>query len=703
MTEDEEIIQAFLEESRENLDQLDVDLVDLEARPTEGSLLARVFRTVHTIKGTCGFLGFCHLERLSHAGESLLGAARDGDLVLDAAVVTSLLGLIDAIRQILDRIDATGGEGNDSYEGVVADLGRHLSRAPVVAPAELPDDQPTASEPVTVGTESTLRVDVAVMDKLMDLVGELVLTRGQIGEVALADEDGPLAAPYRQLRLVTSELREGVMRSRLQPVGTVTGKLRRVARDLATALGKRLRVELEGEEIGVDRAVNEALRDPLLHLVRNAVDHAIETPTEREAAGKPPEGQLRIRAFHEAGQVFIELSDDGRGVNGTKLVDRAVANGFLTRDEATLLTPRGALELMFRPGLSTKDEVTNISGRGVGMDVVRAKLAEIGGNIDVSSVAGEGTVFRINVPLTLAIMPVLVAWCGGGRYAIPQVHVQEVLRLGAANVPEAVSFVHGARILRLRGRLLPLVDLASHLELTEAPGDGSLLVVVIQCDGRRFGLVVAALGDSIEAVVKPLPGATQSIPLFAGVTILVDGFPALILDPPALATAAGLTSPDVETVPQGAQPTVDGPPTELLLATARDGSRIAVQLADVRRLEHFRLDSVQRSGTRDVVPYCDGLLPLASVATLLSGASAADAGMPSWSGGDEVQVIVCGSPAGPIGLVVERIEDVVAAAAGPLGPSGRRGVSASVLLDDNVTELLDLEVLATDAALGRPA
>lgn len=411
----------------------------------------------------------------------------------------------------------------------------------------------------------------------LDLVGELVLTRGQIGEVALADEDGPFAAPYRQLRLVTSELREGVMRARLQPVGTVTGELRRVARDMATALGKRLRVELEGEEIGVDRAVNEALRDPLLHLVRNAIDHAIETPAEREAAGKPPEGQLRIRAFHEAGQVFIELSDDGRGVDGAKLVDRAVAHGFLTRDEAILLTPRGALELMFRPGLWTKDEVTNISGRGVGMDVVRAKLVEIGGNIDVSSVAGEGTVFRINVPLTLAIMPVLVAWCGGGRYAIPQVHVQEVLRLDAADVPEAVSFVHGARILRLCGRLLPLVDLASHLELTEDPGDGSLMIVVIQCDGRRFGLVVAALGDSIEAVVKPLTGATQSIPLFAGVTILVDGFPALILDPPALATAAGLTSPDVETVPQGAEPTVDGPPTELLLATARDGSRIAVR------------------------------------------------------------------------------------------------------------------------------
>jgi two-component system chemotaxis sensor kinase CheA len=605
---------------------------------------------------------------------------------------------------VLERIEADGSEGENCHQVLIEDLARHLSRGPQTAeapPAEMvPAELEAEPAAVTVGAEAAVRVDVAVMDKLMDLVGELVLTRGQIGELALEDEDGPLAAPYRQLLLVTDELREGVMRARLQSVGTVTGKLRRIARDLATALGKRVQVEVEGEDIGVDRAVNEALRDPLLHLVRNALDHAIETPEERLACGKPAVGRVRIRAFHEGGRVFVELSDDGRGVDPDKLVERALASGLLTRDEAALLTSRGALELMFRAGLTTKAEVTNVSGRGVGMDVVRAKLAQVGGSIDVSSERGRGTVFRINVPLTLAIMPVLVASCGGQRYALPQVHVQEVVRLGADEILTAVDDVGDARILRLRGGLVPLVDLAGQLGLGSSAGDGSLMVVVLESNGGRFGLVVDAVGNSVEAVVKPLPRGTRSIPLYAGVTILVDGLPALILDPAAFAAAVGLSAREEEDEADGPALADLGPTTDLLLARLAGGTHAAVPLDRVLRLERFSAGSVRRSGSRRVVRYREGTLPLVDVASRLLGATIAPP-RDDLTGG-HIQVIVVESAAGAVGLVVEDIDDVVTHSAPPARrPPG--SLSDLIVVGDRVIELIDVDLLVGASALDQPA
>ena len=713
MTEDDEIVQAFLEESDENLDQLDRDLVELEARPRDPELLAQVYRAIHTVKGTCGFLGYERLEALTHAGEDLLDALRSGRLLLDVEIVTSLLGLTDAVRATLARIGATGEEGAEAHQSTIAALTACLNRvdSPSTAGTEetatpveaaVPEEALPAP-PATATLESSVRVEVAVLDKLKDLVGELILARSQIGNVATETEEGPLVLPYRQLRRVTAALQENIMQARLQPVGAVTGKFPRIARDLAGTMGKRIRVELDGEDVGVDKAVNESLRDALLHLVRNTVDHGIESPDERVAAGKDPEGRLCIRASHEGGRIRLELSDDGRGVDPRALAARAVSAELITRERADALTSSEAMELMFMAGLSTKAEITTVSGRGVGMDIVRTNLDQIGGSIEVSSELGRGTVFRIDVPLTLAVVPIVQVWSGGGRYALPQIHVQEVVHLDPAAVRSSVDDLDGARIHRLRDRLLPLVELADQLGVTAAatPADG-LMVVVVDIHGKRFGLVVDAVGDTTEVVVEPLTRATRSIAVFAGVTILADGRPTLIVDLNALAAAAGVvgSGDDRPREVEVSGDVVDE--SSLLLATGTGGGHLAVSLSAVQRLERFPREIVQRSGEVDVVQYGDAILPLLRLDELLPDARA-DRNRSSAAAAEHVQTIVCHSADGPVGLVVDRIDDVVAEPSVPAQPSSRRGVIRRLVIDDRVTELLDIDALVARARAGEPA
>jgi two-component system chemotaxis sensor kinase CheA len=549
--------------------------------------------------------------------------------------------------------------------------------------------------------ENTVRVDVVVLDRLMNLVGELVLARNRIGAIASLDEDGVLAASYRDLRVVASDLQDSVMTARLQPVGTVTGKFHRIARDLAAALGKRVEVEIEGEDVGVDKAVNEALRDPLLHLVRNAVDHGIESPAEREAAGKPAAGLLKIRAYHEGGRVHVEVSDDGRGVDPAGLLARAVAAGLLSPEEAEAATEAEAVDLMFAPGLSTRDEVTATSGRGVGMDVVRAALEQVGGSIDVSSQPGQGVLFRLNVPLTLAIMPVLVTWCAGGRYAIPQVHLREIVALSAEEAAERVDVVEGAELLRLRGRLLPLVDLAAELRGSAQRSDGSRLVVIVETDDRRFGILLDDVVDAADAVAKPLPRLLRNVPVFTGATILGDGQPSLILDIAGLATVSGIAPTAAEELMTTAAMNALDHAGGLLLATARDGGRLAVRIGAVRRLESFDAARVEHAGERDLVQYGDEILPIARVEDLLPERRATERDTAPTSALGGLPTVVCDTSVGPVGFVVGSIDDVVAEPEVPRQPATRPGVEACLIIGDRVAELLDLEALALAAGIGR--
>jgi two-component system chemotaxis sensor kinase CheA len=707
-SDDVELVQAFLDESRENLDQLDLDLVALEENPGDKERLARVFRAMHTIKGTCGFLGYFSLETLTHAGENLLSAVRAGELSLDARVTTTLLRLVDAIRRMLDRIETTGADGDADHAGIIAAIEAHLSSdqeaEPVAEEATEPDP---AGAGATVAGDTSVRVDVAVLDKLMDLVGELVQARNQIGDVVADDDEGPLALTYRQLRLATGELQDGVMRARLQPVGTVTGKFRRVVRDLAVTLGKQVHIDIEGEDVGVDKAVNEALAGPLLHLVRNAVDHGIEAPAERVAAGKPAEGLLRIRAFHEGGRVHVEISDDGRGIDRRRLVEKAVSTGLLSSDRAAELTVREVFDLMFLPGLSTKGDVTSLSGRGVGLDVVRSSLEHVGGAVEVASEPGHGCTFHLSVPLTLAIMPAVVTWCAGERYTVPQVDVEEVLHLDAGEAA-GVQRIQGVGLHRLRGRLLALVDLAETLGGEPTSGSAGLTIVVVTTAGKRFGLVVDSVGDMTETVVKPLPVVLRSVPAFGGVTILGDGRPSLILDISGIAGLAGIAAGaadgiDLATASSNhahhgsdADPasdiTADNDEDSLLVAVDEGGGRVAVRLRSVRRLEQFDAGSVERIGPTDVVPYDGAILPLLRFGML-------DGRPVEPTIASRLQTVVCDSSVGLVGLVVKAIDDVVPTPASPREAPSRRGVSASLVLDAGVTEVVDLEVLIADAGL----
>lgn len=654
---DDDIVREFLEESRDNLDQLDGDLIALEGRPTDPDLLAQVFRTIHTIKGTCGFLGYQKLEGLTHAGENLLAALRDGDLTLDQGITSSLLRLVDAVRGVLGRIELTGTDDGYDFGALIGALGRHLAtEAPVAEALRTTSATESPIEPA----ETTVRIDVAVLDKLMDLVGELVLTRTQIGELTDEDEESPLSAPYRQLRLVTSELRDGVMRARLQPIGVVTGKVRRVVRDLAADLGKQIRVNIEGEGVGVDKAVNEVLRDPLLHLVRNAVDHGIEMPDVRVRAGKPAEGVVAIRAFHEAGRVHLELSDDGHGIDADRLVASAIASGALTQAEAALLTVEEARALMFRAGLSTKDDVTRLSGRGVGMDVVHSALHQVGGTIHVTSELGRGTQMRISLPLTLAIVPTLIVRSGGARYLVPQGDVQEIVQLEHEITGAAFP---------LRDRIVPLVHLADCLAGPAAQHQAGRWVVVVQVDGKRFGVVVDGIDDTAETIVKPLTAALRSIPVFAGLAILSDGEPALVLD---VAAVAESLAPAADTATEH-RVVVGAEAANLLIVLNAAGGRFAIPLATVRRLEQIPAASIDRSGGTAVVQHLGGSVPLIDLFGSLDEVT--------------VQVVLCDSSMGLVGLVVHRVDDIAVALT---------SVEPAAIL-------VDLEGLVATSGLGKSA
>ena len=689
----DEVIAEFLVESSENLDQLDRDLVTLEDHPDAPEVLARIFRTVHTIKGTCGFLGFGRLESVTHVGENLLSRLRDGDLVTTPAITTALLHLVDAVREMLAAIEATGTEGERDDTDLVATLVALHDGTGAPEPAAA---VPAASEPAPEprpASETAVRVDVGLLDDLVNLVGELVLARNAVVGLAAAGADPGLRAAAQRLHAVTAELQSRALQTRMQPIGQVWSKLPRVVRDLAIACGKSVRLTMDGESTELDKTLVEWIKDPLTHLLRNAVDHGIEAPEARVAAGKPAEGHLALRAFHADGQVHVELADDGAGIDPVRVRAKAVERGVLTADEAAGLDDHQAVDLVFAPGFSTAERVTNLSGRGVGMDVVRTNVERIGGRVDVVSRPGAGTTFRVRIPLTLAIIPALTVTAGGERYAVPRVSVLEVLR------PDAVEDVHGAPVCRRRGRLLPLVGLRAQLGLP--PADRPAVdVVVLQAEGRELGLVVDGVGDVGDVVVKPLGRLLEGIPTYAGATIAADGRVGLVLDVPGLAVRAGVVPPTAERVapPHRPAPAAPAPTTTLLVFRTPDDGRMAVPLDGVDRLEELPRSSVELVDGREVAPYRGGVLPLVHVSgdlperrVLPRRDVAPRAGLDP-----TVPVLVHRVDGRLVGLVVDAVLDVVEWS-GALEPATRSGVLGTTLLGGRVTELLSVaDVVAAD-------
>jgi len=749
----DEVVKEFLVESHSNLDQLDRDLIALEKDPRSHEILANVFRTIHTIKGSCGFLGYGRLESVAHVGENLLSRLRDGRLGLNTEMTSALLAMVDAVRKMLASIEESGGDGEEDYAALIARLnalqtslvpesevapsvpsepgdaaakadrsGRRRARrasdeAPPAAPATSAEAPNLFDDPEGIGldlgsergstlVERTVRVDVGLLDKLMNLAGELVLARNQILQFSISQHDAGFIATSQRLNLITTELQEGVMKTRMQPIGNIWSKFPRVVRDLALFCGKQIRIEMEGRDTELDKTIIEAIRDPLTHLVRNAVDHGIEAPEVRRAAGKPAEGRLFMRAFHEGGQVNIKISDDGGGIDPERVKQRALERGLVTAEQAGRLSERELLSLIFLPGFSTASKVTSLSGRGVGMDVVRTNVEKIGGAVDVQSLLGQGTIINIKIPLTLAIIPALIVTSGGERYAIPQVSLLELVRLDGEQACSGIEMIHGAPVYRLRGNLLPLVYLDRELAGGEADGGTpaprrgggeTLNIVVLRADDRQFGLVVEGVSDTEEIVVKPLGQQLKGISVFAGATIMGDGRVSLILDVVGIAQRGHVVSAARDRALAEEAVTIDDGHAErqtLLVLASADGRRMAVSLSMVARLEEFPRDAVERAGRQHVVQYRGEILPLIHLADVLDGCPS-----PATDSNEPLRVVVYTEAGRSVGLVVDRILDIVEDTVTLQRGVSRRGVLGSAVIQHHVTELLDVPriIRAVDA------
>lgn len=732
----DDLLSEFLTETAESLEIVDSELVRFEREPGNRDILSRIFRLVHTIKGTCGFIGLPRLEKVAHHAETVLGKYRDGVIPVTQDGVTVILKSIDCIKGILASLAQTQTEpaGDDSallaaldeaakgeapvaaapapapapVEAPAAELGRPLKpgevtldeleaafrsapgpqeqKAEVAAPSHAHAlAQPEAPE--TAKTETiaapTLRVSVDVLEDLMNMVSELVLTRNQLMDIVRRSEDSEFKVPLQRLSSVTAELQEAVMKTRMQPIGNAWGKLPRVVRDLSTELGKKIELVMTGAETELDRQVLELIKDPLTHMVRNSADHGLERPADRRAAGKPETGTIRVSAHHEGGHIVIAIEDDGRGLDAAKIRAKIAERGLASDDELKRMSDAQIYRFIFHAGFSTAEKVTNVSGRGVGMDVVRTNIEQIGGAIELSSTQGQGTRFTIKIPLTLAILPALIVGTAGQRFALPQTAVAELVRVSAESGSK-IEMIHGSPLLRLRDELLPLVMLNEVLGISGASRDlTQTFIVVVDLGSQRFGLAVDAVFDTEEIVVKPLAAMLRQLPLYSGTTILGDGSVIMILDAASIGQSAGRGETD-----NAAKATNDNNAASghgeagkesLLLVRAGDVKLMAIPLALVTRLEDVDAARIESSAGRPVVQYRGRLMPLLPIA----------AGQTLRTEGKQpVAVFTDGERSA--GLAVDEIVDIVDERLVIEMRSGIPGIAGSAIINGVSTEIADV-------------
>ena len=625
----DDLLREFLTETHESLDVVDVQLVRFEQEPNNAKILDNIFRLVHTIKGTCGFLGLPRLEALAHAAETLMGKFRDGTPATTEAV-SLVLATIDRVKDILDGLERHQREPQGDDADLIADLEcmvrgeqpASFSARQTVASQPEPADSETADAPAAATDEAdhvrrtaqpTIRVTVDTLEHLMTMVSELVLTRNQLLDIARQhEENSAFKTPLQRLSNVTAELQEGVMKTRMQPIANAWQKLPRIVRDLANELDKEVEIDMQGEQTELDRQVLDLIKDPLTHMVRNSVDHGLETRAERIAAGKPAKGHIRLSAYHEGGQIVIEVADDGRGLDTGRIGAKAVSTGIVAEDVLARMSEQQIQTLIFEPGFSTADKVTSVSGRGVGMDVVRSNIDQIGGTIDVKSVAGEGLAFTIKIPLTLAIVSTLIVEVADDRFAIPQSAVVELVRARAGS-DNRVEYIKDTPVLRLRDELLPLVDLRRLLALSEEADAGAgEFIVVIQIGNAVFGVAVDNVFHTEEIVVKPMSSRLRHIGVFYGNTILGDGSVILIIDPNGIADVLGAAAKTrMPLAGNGSEHAgTDERRTSLLVFRAGSPHPKAVPLSLITRLEEIDAQMIELSGGRHMVQYRGQLMPL---------------------------------------------------------------------------------------------
>jgi two-component system chemotaxis sensor kinase CheA len=741
----DELLSEFLTETGERLDELDVNLVRFEQEPNDAEMLNAIFRLVHTVKGTCGFLGLNRLAQLAHAAETLMGQYRDGAAVTVEGV-SVILASIDRIKEILAGLEREGAEpqgsdadlitalqslaeasalaqvGGDSGEleekswnpvetggagnapaihATLEELERAWREAP--GPDPVPARKPEPERPLLAAEDDraaenggkehiartqTVRVSVDTLEHLMTTVSELVLTRNQLLDLVRRTDESEFKTPLQRLSNVTVELQEGIMKARMQPVANAWQKLPRLVRELSLELGKKIELDMTGGETELDRQVLEMIKDPLTHMIRNSADHGLETPDERARAGKPHAGKIKLSAYQQGGYIVIEVADDGRGLDVQKVRTTAIENGLTTLAELDRMSDADISKFIFKPGFSTANAVSAVSGRGVGMDVVRSNIELIGGSVDLTSTSPGGTTFVIKIPLTLAIMAALIVEVAGTRFAIPQFSVVELVRTGAA-AGHAVEMVNDTAVLRLRDKLLPLLDFGALLGLKEKDAgparvkDMSLTAVVIQVGANYFGLLVDKVFRTEEIVVKPMSSVLRHVAMFSGNTILGDGSVIMIIDPNALGSAVG--SIDTQTALAHAasvkktKEEADEVRTALLLFRAGSKTLKAVPLSLITRLEEIPLDAIERCNDQDVVQYRGALMPLVYMQ--------ADHKTPE-SG---VQPVLVFSEADhPAGLAIDEIVDIIEEPLTIELQAEEPGVVGAAIIRDKAVEIVDV-------------
>jgi two-component system, chemotaxis family, sensor kinase CheA len=726
----DDLLSEFLTETTESLSFLDLELVKLEQNPNDPGLLGNIFRLVHTIKGTCGFLGLPRLESVAHAAENVLGKIRDNELVVTPEAISLILASLDCVKMIMSQLEATEAEpaGDDSAliarlnrlangeggDATAAEAAATATAAIAEMMAEMPQPAPVAPAPVAVaavvediagdagesssiarqpdpGKDSavagqSIRVNVDLLENLMTMVSELVLTRNQLLQILRSQKDSEFTTPLQHLSHVTTELQEGVMKTRMQPIGNAWAKLPRIIRDLGLELGKKLDLRMIGAETELDRQVLEMIKDPLTHMVRNSADHGIEQPADRVRAGKPELGTITLNAYHEGGHICIEIVDDGRGLALDKIKKKVLSSNLATEAELVGMTESQIQQFIFKAGFSTASQVTSVSGRGVGMDVVRTNIERIGGTVELKSQEGKGSSFMIKIPLTLAIVSALIVESAGERFAIPQLCVVELVR-AAADSEHRIERVHNAPFLRLRDRLLPLVSLQELLKLGEPKADvRETFIVVTQVGTYSFGIIVDQVFDTEEIVVKPVAPILRHITMFSGNTILGDGSVITILDPNGIAAASGATA-----VEQGRGREVGTGPvargserSSLLLFRAGGAGPKAVPLALVARLEEVDLATIEMSNDKPVVQYRGKIMPLVTID-------------PSYEIGSEGRkpVLVFADRDYTMGLVVDEILDIVEEHLAIELVADRAGYIGSSIIAGKATDVIDVGYFLT--------
>jgi two-component system chemotaxis sensor kinase CheA len=734
----DDLLNEFLSETSEGIAELDSQLVRLEQDPNDPELLGSIFRIVHTIKGTCGFLGLPRLERVAHAAESVLDEIRNGALAVTPEVITAVLDSLDRIKTLLSALAETRAEPEGDDSELIARLGQFIgtpgggeghgdptlmaaaaNAAPSVfdaepAPAATPNAveepeaheaheasamEPDAAAPQSGAASATrdanalhpdradreiasqaIRVNVDLLEDLMTTVSELVLTRNQLMQILRQHKDSDFAAPLHRLSQVTTELQEGVMKTRMQPIGNAWAKLPRLVRDLSHELGKKLDLKMIGAETELDRQVLEMVKDPLTHMVRNCADHGIETPAERLAAGKPETGAIVLNAYHVGGHIVVEISDDGKGLDTDRIRAKALATGLASESELAAMSDQQIHQFVFKAGFSTAAKITSVSGRGVGMDVVRTNIERIGGIIELKSERGKGSRFIIKIPLTLAIVSGLIVECAGERFAIPQINVVELVR-AAKGGEHRIEHLNEIPVLRLREHILPLVSLQAMLGLADDRKKADeAFIVVTQAGKQNFGIIVDRVFDTEEIVVKAVAPMLREISIYSGNTILGDGSVIMILDPNGVATAAKISEGDTERASETETHAQARKGQEAVILFRAGGQEPkAVPLALVARLEAIDKSEIEHANGNFVVQYRGKLMPLVQVD------ESQDLSAPG-----RQPILVFAEGEHSTGLMVDEIIDIVEESYSVELASEKPGTLGSAIISGKATSLVDI-------------